>query len=111
VISKIPGNSAGIVLAVIFAIAVFIAFSLWSHKIGSNVVREWARARNLRVVRLRRQTFVKVWRPASSPGYQYFRVTFLDKDGLRHTAAMRLEADCTEPEMVDVIWEENKPLI
>jgi hypothetical protein len=63
----------------------------------------------LRVVSARRPSFVPHWRSLPSRRFQFFRVTVRDRDGADHRAWMRLESDCTEPEVLDVIWDDKIP--
>jgi hypothetical protein len=91
---------------------VFVGFSIWSRKFGYEVVERWAHANNLQVVSVRRRAFVPVsqWRWLCSRQYQFFRVAVRDKAGANYAAWMRLESDCTEPKMIEVIWDNKNPL-
>ena len=56
-----------------------------------------------------RGSFVPHWPSLSSKHFQFFRVTVRDRDGANHSAWMRMESDCTEPEVLDVIWDDKRP--
>src|SRR5437899_9005346 len=90
-------------------LVVFTVFSIWSRRFGSAAVERWATAKGLRLVSVRRRSFVPHWRSLSSRRFQFFRVTVRDKDGADHRAWMRLESDCTEPEILDVVWDDKTP--
>ena len=92
---------------------VFAGFSIWSRKFGFEVVERWACANNLQVVSVRRRAIVPVsqWRWLWSRQYQFFRVAVRDKAGANYGAWLRLESDCTEPEIVEVIWDGKNPLV
>src|SRR5947209_6058024 len=91
------------------ALVVFIVFSIWSRRFGSAAVERWATAKGLRVVSVRRRSSVPHWRPLSSRRFQFFRVTVRDRGGANYRAWMRLESDCTEPAILDVIWDDKTP--
>ncbi len=46
-----------------------------------------------------------------SKRFQFFRVTVRDKEGVNHGTWMRFESDCTEPEVLEVIWDDKTPPI
>jgi hypothetical protein len=99
-----PAVGVGLVL-VIFAV-----FSIWSHKFGLQAVKSWAAAKSLQVVSVRRRTFVPLvphWRSLPTRSFQFFRVTVCDRNGANHKAWMRLESDCTNPEVIEVIWDDK----
>jgi hypothetical protein len=89
------------------ALFILIMFSIWSRRFGSVAVERWAKGKGLRVVSVRRRAFVPYWRSLASRRFQFFRVTVRDKDGADHRAWMRLESDCSEPEVLDVIWDDK----
>lgn len=96
---------AGIGVALVF----FIAFSIWSRRFGAKAVERWATAKGLQVVSVRRRSFVPQWRLLRSRRFQFFRVTVRDKAGSDYRAWMRLEADCTDPEVLEVTWDDGAP--
>ena len=93
------------------ALLIFAAFSIWSRRFGSQAVERWATARGLEVVSAKRRSFVPHWRLLSGRRFQFFRVTVRDRDGANHRAWMRLESDSTEPEVIDVIWDDKNPSV
>jgi hypothetical protein len=95
--------------AIGLALVLFVLFSNWSRRFGTRAVERWATAKRLQVVSARRRSFVPHWRSLPSRRFQFFRVTVRDRDGANHRAWMRLESDCTEPEILDVIWDDKAP--
>jgi hypothetical protein len=93
------------------ALVVFLVFSIWSRRFGSQVVERWAKTRGFRVISVRRRSFVPHWRLLSSKGFQFFRLTVRDRDGANHKAWLRLESDCTDLEIIDVIWDDKNPSV
>ena len=102
-------NSYAVAVAVGLALVGFVAFSIWSRRFGAQAVERWAMARGLQVVSARRRSFVPYWLSLPSRRFQFFRVTVLDKDGSSYRAWVRLESDCTDPEVLDVIWDDGEP--
>ena len=90
-------------------LVLFVLFSIWSRRFGTRAVERWVTAKGWLLVRSRRRSFVPHWRSLPSRRFQFFRVTVRDKDGADHRAWMRLESDCTEPEILDVIWDDKTP--
>jgi hypothetical protein len=97
--------AAGIGLVLV----VFVVFSIWSRRLGAQAVERWAISKGLQVVSARRRSFVSRWRAMLSKRFQFFRVTVRDKEGVNHGTWMRLESDCTEPEVLEVIWDDKTP--
>ena len=93
--------------AVGLGLTVFAVFSIWSWRFGSEAVQRWAAARGLQVVYARRRSLGPHWPLLSSRRFQFFRVTLRDADGVNHRAWMRLESDCSEPKVIDVIWDDK----
>jgi hypothetical protein len=91
------------------AVALFILVSIWSGRFGTRAVAASAKGKGWQVISARRRSFVPHWRSLPSRRYQFFRVTVRDRDGADHRAWMRLESDCTEPEVLDVIWDDKTP--
>ena len=94
---------------VLFILVVFALFGIWSGKHGVEAVEKWASSQGFRLVSVRRRAFVPHWRFISSKRFQFFRVTVRCSGGVARKAWMQLESDCTEPEIVDVIWDDKKP--
>ena len=92
------------------SLVVFIGFSIWSRRFGKAAVEKWAAAKGLRVVGVRRRSFVPHWRSLSSRRFQFFRVTVRDRGGEDYRGWLRLESDCTEPEVLEVIWDDKTPM-
>ena len=92
------------------ALILFVIFSVWSRRFGTRAIDRWATAKGLQVVRATRRSFVPHWRSLPSRRFQFFRVTVRDRDGADHRGWMRLESDCTEPEVLDVIWDDKTPV-
>ena len=92
-----------------FVLLLSVIFSVVSRKHGIAAVEKWAAAKGLHVVRVRRRAFVPHWRWLSSKRFQFFRVTLRHTDGGSYKAWLRTEADCTYPEVVDVIWDDKEP--
>ena len=97
------------VAGVAVALILFVLFNIWSGRFGTRAVERWATAKGLQVVHARRRSFVPHWRSLPSRRFQFFRVTVRGKDGADHRAWLRLESDCTEPEVLDVIWDDKTP--
>jgi hypothetical protein len=91
------------------ALFIFIVFSLWSRRFGSAAIERWAMAKGFQIVSAKRRSVVPHWRSLPSRRFQFFRVVVRDKDGVDYKAWTRLESDCTEPEVLEVIWDENAP--
>ena len=89
------------------ALVVLVGFSFWSRRFGSQAVEGWALAKGFQVVSVRRRSFAPHWRLLSSKRFQFFRVTIRDRAGGNRRAWMRIESDCTQPEVIDVIWDDN----
>ena len=89
---------------------IYVVFSIWSRRFGLEAIQSWATANSLQVVSAGRRTFVPHWRSLPSRSFQFFRVTVCDKDGANHKAWLRLESDCTNPEVIEVIWDDSNPL-
>jgi hypothetical protein len=97
---------AGVAALIIILVVVF---SVWSRRFGLRAIERWATGKGWSLVYARRRTFVPHWRAFSNRRFQFFRVTLRDKDGADHRAWMRLESDCSEPEVLDVIWDDKTP--
>jgi hypothetical protein len=95
--------------AVGLTLILFIAFSYWSRRFGARAIERWATGKGLKIVSARRRSFIPHWRSLPSRQFQFFRVTVRDGNGVDHRAWMRLESDCTEPEILDVIWDDKTP--
>ena len=107
-LSSVPFEAA---VAGVALITILVLFSLCSRTFGSQAIERWARANGWLLVRARRRSFVPHWRWCSfSKGrFQFFRVTVRDVLGADHKAWMRLESDCTQPEILDIIWDNEAP--
>jgi hypothetical protein len=90
-------------------LAAFAVFSIWSRRFGTEAVEKWAAANGFHLVSVRRRAFVPHWRLLPGKRFQFFRVSVRDRDGASRRAWMKLESDCTEPEIIDVIWDDKKP--
>jgi hypothetical protein len=97
------------VAGVALALVLFIFFSIWSRRFGTRAIEHWVTAKGWSLVRARRRAFVPHWRSLPSRRFQFFRVIVRDRNGADHRAWMRLESDCTEPEVLDVIWDDKTP--
>jgi hypothetical protein len=95
--------------AIALALVLFVLFSSWSRRFGARAVERWATAKGLQVASARRRSFVPHWRSLSARQFQFFRVTVRDRDGERYKAWLRLESDCTDPQVLDVIWDDKEP--
>jgi hypothetical protein len=84
-------------------------FSLQSRKFGSDVVERWAQDKGMQVVSIRRRTFVPHWPWLFSRQFQFFRVVIRDSNGANRKACLRSESDCTQPQIIDVVWDKNAP--
>ena len=91
------------------AVGLFVRFSIWSGRFGTRAVARWATGKGWQVICARRRSFVPHWRSLPSRRFQFFRVTVRDRDGADFRAWLRLESDCTEPEILDVIWDDKTP--
>ncbi len=87
------------------AIFVFLAFSLFSRKLGRQSIERWAMENEFHIISIKRRTFVPFLRPFSGKGFQFFHVAFRDARGIEQKVWMRLESDCPKPEILDVAWE------
>jgi hypothetical protein len=96
------------VVGILLALVVFVPFSWLSRRAGSVVVEKWATTGGFQLVSLKRRTLVPFWRPLDSRRFQFFRVTVRDTAGVERKAWLRLESDCTEPEIIDVAWDDKK---
>jgi hypothetical protein len=103
--SNLDLTAAGIGLL----LAAFAVFSIWSRRFGTEAVEKWAAANGFHLVSVRRRAFVPHWRLLPGKRFQFFRVSVRDRDGASRRAWMKLESDCTEPEIIDVIWDDKKP--
>jgi hypothetical protein len=92
------------------AIVSFLGLSLWSLKTGTRAVKKWATTKGLQIVDIRRRSFVPHWRTLPSRRFQFFRLTIRDKEGATHKAWMRVQANRTEPEILEIIWDNGDPL-
>jgi hypothetical protein len=92
-------------------LTIFVLFSIWSRRFGARAIEKWATAKGLLIVRAKRRSFVPHWRSLPSRQFQFFRVTVRDRNGADYRAWMRLESDCTEPEILDVIWDDKTPAV
>ena len=101
--TELSAAGAGIGLALIL----FFLFSIWSRSFGVRAVERWAAGKGLQVISARRRSFALHWRWLPSRQFQFFRVIVRDRDGADHRAWMRLESNCTEPEVLDVIWDDK----
>ncbi|HWY77500.1 MAG TPA: hypothetical protein VN281_17915 [Verrucomicrobiae bacterium] len=59
------------------------------------------------MVSAKRQSFAPHWPSLSSKRFQFFRLIIRDKEGASRAAWMRLESDCTEPELIDIVWDDT----
>ena len=100
-------NAILIAIGVVAGGALLVVLSMWSRAQALDALRRWAAAEGLELVSATRRSFVPLW--CSGKGYQFFRVTVRDRDGANHSAWMRMESDCTEPEVLDVIWDDKRP--
>jgi len=89
---------------------VFVAFSIWSRKHGVTAVGRWATAQGLSLVSVKRRSFVPRWPLLSSRRFQFFRVIVKNQSGETRRAWMRLEADGSEPEIVEVAWDDEESI-
>jgi hypothetical protein len=94
---------------IVLTLGLFALFSIWSGRFGTRAIEQWVTAKGWSLVRARRRSFVPHWRSLPSRRFQFFRVTVRDRDGADHRAWMRLESDCAEPEVLDVIWDDTTP--
>jgi len=109
--TQTAGTQLYVVAGVIgLALVLFMLFGSWSRRFGTKAIEKWAAVRRLQVVSAKRRSFVPHWRSLPSWHFQFFRVTFRDQDGAAHRAWMRLESDCNEPEILDVIWDNKTPV-
>jgi hypothetical protein len=103
-------NSLYLALAALgLTLFILTFFSLQSRKFGTDVAERWARDKGMEVVSIRRRTFVPQWPWLFSRRFQFFRVVLRDANGANRKACLRLESDCTQPQIIDVVWDANTP--
>src|SRR5215213_9583602 len=90
-------------------LAVFVSFSMLSLRAGLRSVKRWATAQGLQVVTVKRRSFIPHWRSFSSRRFQFFAVTIRDNAGADYRACLRLESDCNDPTVLEVIWDGKEP--
>jgi hypothetical protein len=98
-----------VVAGIGLAVMIFVVFSLLSRKAGLRAVEKWCDAKGFQILRARPRFFVRHWRSLWSRRFQFFHVVVRDKTGVEHRGWMRLESECTEPAVLDVIWDDQKP--
>jgi hypothetical protein len=82
-----------------------VIFSLAGRKYGIEVIKRWADAEGLQLIRIRRRSLVPHWRWESSKGFQFFAVDVRERNGVERKVWMKLESDTNAPCIVEVKWE------
>ncbi len=100
----------------LLAVFYFTALSLSGRQRGLQFLHDWARTQGFVLVSARRRLFVPHWRWRPSKGYQFFRVTVRDGDGVLRANWTRCSDFSpifprTDPTTMDVIWDDPAPQI
>ena len=91
-------------------VACFSVVSIWSRRFGTQAVEKWAMARGWQLIHASRRAIFPLWGSLwKSERFQFFPVTVRDMGGTNYEAWLRLESDCTESEVLDVIWDGKTP--
>lgn len=94
--------------AAVCAIVVFAGLSIWGRQRGLELLSRWATSQGFVLVSARRRSFVPYWSSESGQGYQFFRVTVRNRDGVLRNSWIRC-SDLTwhDPTKIDVIWDDK----
>jgi hypothetical protein len=87
-------------------VAIFVTFSVLGGRFGRQAVEKWASTNGFHLISVRRRTFVPFLRPVNSRLFQFFRVRLRDASGADRKGWVRLESDCTVPQVLEVRWDD-----